>query len=76
MLQDAVIRRFEILGEAAGKVSAGYKDTTPQIKWNLMKSMRNKLIYEYFGVSAGTLYATIQIDLPALKVEVDKLLII
>jgi uncharacterized protein with HEPN domain len=50
MLQDAVIRRFEILGEAATKISEELKVKNPQVQWLLMKGMRNKLIHEYFGV--------------------------
>jgi len=50
MLQDAVIRRFEIIGEVATKISEELKVRNPEIQWRLMKGMRNKLIHEYFGV--------------------------
>lgn len=74
MLQDAVIRRFEIIGEAATKISEPFKLQNPQIPWRLMKTMRNKMIHEYFGVSAGTIYSTIKIDIPVLKQQIDQLL--
>jgi len=74
MLQDAVIRRFEIIGEAASKISESIKKGHPEIQWKLMKEMRNKLIHEYFGISASTIYSTIQIDLPVLKVQLENLL--
>src|ERR1700744_6428959 len=64
MLQDAVIRRFEIIGEAATKVSEEVKLQNPSIQWKLMKAMRNKLVHEYFRVSAVTIYSTIMLDLP------------
>jgi uncharacterized protein with HEPN domain len=67
MIQDAVIRRFEIIGEAATKIFKTIKTVNPNVQWRLMKAMRNKLIHEYFGVSASTLYATIKADLPILK---------
>ena len=73
MLQDAVTRRFEIIGEASGKISDAFKLNNPQIKWGLMKAMRNKLIHEYFGVSAHTLYQTIQSDLPILQEQLSKI---
>jgi uncharacterized protein with HEPN domain len=73
MLQDAVIRRFEIIGEAAGKLSDQFKIQNPDVQWNLLKAMRNKLIHEYFGVSATTIYATIQVDLPVLKEQLQNL---
>jgi uncharacterized protein with HEPN domain len=75
MLQDAVIRRFEIIGEAASKISETTRNQHPKIQWRLMKEMRNKLIHEYFGVSAITIYATIKIDLPILKDQLEKLFV-
>lgn len=75
MLQDAVIRRFEIIGEAASKISDVIKNQHPEVEWRLMKEMRNKLIHEYFGVSAITIYSTIKIDLPVLKGQLEKLLV-
>ena len=55
MLQDAVIRPFEIIGEAASKISDKIKTANPNLPWRLMKEMRNKLVHEYFGVSAVTI---------------------
>ncbi len=66
MLQDAVIRRFEIIGEAATKISQLTKDNYPEVEWQLMKAMRNKLIHEYFGVSSTTIYTTVKLHLPLL----------
>jgi len=51
MLQDAVVRRFEIIGEAANQISQTFKDNHSAIEWRLMSDMRNKLIHEYFGVN-------------------------
>jgi uncharacterized protein with HEPN domain len=74
MLQDAVIRRFEIIGEAASKISEKIKNGNPTVQWRLMKEMRNKLIHEYFGVSAVTIYSTIKFDLPILKEQLNNLI--
>jgi len=73
MLQDAVTRRFEIIGEAASKISEQLKTQNPQVQWRLMKEMRNKLIHECFGVSAVTLYTTIKIDIPVLLSQLNSL---
>jgi uncharacterized protein with HEPN domain len=73
ILQDAVTRRFEIIGEAASKISENIKSANPGVQWRLMKEMRNKLIHEYFGVSAITIYSTIKSDLPILKEQLEKL---
>jgi uncharacterized protein with HEPN domain len=73
MLQDAIIRRFEIIGEAASKISDSIKDQNPQVQWRLIKEMRNKLIHEYFGVSPVTIYSTIRLDVPVLLDQLKKL---
>lgn len=74
MLQDAVIRRFEVIGEAASKISESTRKKYPEIQWRLMKEMRNKLIHEYFGISPLTIYSTIRFDLPVLKEQLENLL--
>ena len=73
MLQDAVYRRLEIIGEASTKVSNAFKDLHPEIEWRLMKLMRNKLIHEYFGISSSTVYATVTEDLPALLLKLKSI---
>ncbi len=73
MLQDAIIRRFEIIGEAASKISEQLKDQNPKVQWRLMKEMRNKLIHEYFGVSPVTIYSTIRLDIPVLLEQLNTL---
>lgn len=75
MLQDAVIRRFGIIGEASSKISKQFKTQHPDIPWRLIKAMRNKLIHEYFGVSAKTIFATVKTDLPVLKEQLQKLVL-
>lgn len=74
MLQDAIIRRFEIIGEASSKISENTKKIYPNVQWRLMKAMRNKLIHDYFGVLPVTIYTTIKVDLPILKKEVESIL--
>ncbi|MBS1625454.1 MAG: DUF86 domain-containing protein [Bacteroidetes bacterium] len=74
MLQDAVIRRFEIMGEAASHISPEFRALQPDIEWRLMSDMRNKLIHEYFGVSSITIYHTVVHDLPLLKRKLETLL--
>ncbi|WP_299289924.1 DUF86 domain-containing protein [uncultured Mucilaginibacter sp.] len=74
MLQDAVIRRFGIIGEASSKISKQFKVQHPDIPWRLIKAMRNKLIHEYFGISAKTIFATVKTDLPVLKEQLQNLI--
>jgi uncharacterized protein with HEPN domain len=74
MLQDSVVRRFEIIGEAANHISPQFKDKHPFIEWRLMSDMRNKLIHEYFGINISTLYETAMISLPELKPKILSIL--
>lgn len=62
--QDAVIRRLEIIGEAARRVSNETRQAFPALPWNDMVSMRNILIHEYGDVDLTVIWDTVKIDLP------------
>ena len=47
---DAVVRNFEIIGEAANRVSEDFKSSHPEIEWRRMIGFRNRIIHEYFGI--------------------------
>ena len=44
----AVERNFEIIGEAASRISENYKLSHPEIEWRILKDFRNFIIHEYF----------------------------
>jgi uncharacterized protein with HEPN domain len=72
---DAVIRNFEIIGEAANHVPDEVQERFPKIPWAKMRGIRNVLIHEYFGVDIEVVWRTIQDDLPGLKMllmEIEK----
>ena len=50
MVQDAVLRNFEIIGEAAKHIPDDYRDLHSEIKWRGMAGLRDILIHEYFGI--------------------------
>ncbi len=62
----AVIREFEIIGEAIGNLSEEYKNKHKNVPWQDIKDFRNILIHEYFGVDLEIVWKVIEEDLPVL----------
>ena len=71
---DAVIRNFEIIGEAAKNISTEIKQKYAHIPWDEMYALRNKITHEYFGVDFEIIWEIATNHLPLNKLEIDKLL--
>ena len=63
----AVIRKLEIIGEAAKGVSSDIRNNNRHIPWKEMAGMRDKLIHFYFGVDHALVWSTIVRRLPEVK---------
>jgi uncharacterized protein with HEPN domain len=70
--RDAVIRRFEIIGEAARHLSPAALKALPEVPWNLVVGMRNLLIHDYDDVDPKRVWTDSQNDLPPLIVRLEK----
>ncbi len=70
----ATTRLLEIIGEAAARVPQATRDHYPQIPWSAIAGMRNRLIHGYDEVDFDVLWDVVQYDLPALIVELEKVL--
>ena len=70
----AVIRAFEIVGEAARQVPESVRQKNPDIQWREIAAMRNKLTHEYFGVNIEVVWKSVQEDLPAIIPVLRKML--
>jgi uncharacterized protein with HEPN domain len=64
--QDAVIRRLEIIGEAARRISNETRARLPSLPWSAMINMRNLMIHEYDHVDLAVVWDTVQNHLPTL----------
>jgi uncharacterized protein with HEPN domain len=74
MVQDAVIRNLEIIGEATKKLSAQARRACPGIPWRRVAGMRDVLIHDYMRVDPNEVWRAVESDLPALRDAVERLL--
>jgi uncharacterized protein with HEPN domain len=74
IVQDASIRRLEIIGEAVKQIPAETRSSAKDIPWKQIAGLRNVLIHEYFGVDLRLVWKVIKNDLPDLKKNMLKLI--
>ena len=67
MIQDAVIRNFEIIGEATKRLTPTVSLSHPEIQWRRMAGFRDMLIHQYMGVDLKTVWNVVERDLPTIK---------
>jgi len=70
----AVIRKFEIIGEATKNVPEDIKQKNPDIPWKEMAGFRDKLIHFYFGIKYELIWHTIKNRIPQIKPLIQKIL--
>lgn len=71
---DAVVRNFEIIGEAVSGIDPELRTRHPEIPWLEMRGMRNIVAHAYFGVSVPIVWQTLIRDLPPLKPQLQALI--
>ncbi len=72
--QDAVLRRIQIIGEAAKHVSEDYRKKWNHIPWKEIAGMRDIIVHEYFGVTMEMIWKVAVEDIPKLKRQIEDLL--
>ncbi|HEX9758410.1 MAG TPA: DUF86 domain-containing protein [Nitrospiria bacterium] len=74
IIQDAVLRNLEIIGEAVKRLSSALRTQHPEIEWGKIAGMRDVLIHDYLGVDLPIVWDVIENRLPKLKQAVETLL--
>ena len=72
-LQDAVVRRLEIIGEAVKNIPAEFRKKHAEIPWSELAKTRDKLIHGYFGIDMELTWGIVKEDLPHLKEKIKKI---
>ena len=70
---DAVIRNFEIIGEASVRLSEQFKIANSSVPWHHLRGLRNRIVHEYFGIDPEIVWTIIKNDLDELITQLKKL---
>jgi uncharacterized protein with HEPN domain len=73
MVQDAVVRKLEIIGEAEKNIPSSFREEFPHLPWKKMAGMRDKLIHNYISVDNKLIWAVVEDLLPDLYIEIKKI---
>lgn len=73
-LQDSVVRRLEIIGEAASHIAEGAALALPDLPWRQMIDMRNFAIHQYWDVDVNIVWETVKHDLPVVVAAIERYL--
>ena len=71
---DAVVRNFEIIGESSKNVSDALKKQNPDIPWQEMYYLRNRVMHEYFGIDYEIIWDVARNHLPENRQQINKIL--
>ena len=74
IVQDAVVRNFQVLGEATKSLPATFKGKHPQVPWSKVARFRDKLVHHYSGVNYDIVWEIIENSLPELYKQIKLIL--
>lgn len=69
---DAVIRNFEIIGEAANRLPEEFKDKYSEVNWYRIRGFRNRIVHDYMGVDYNIVWHIIEKDLNQLEFDISR----
>ena len=71
---DAVVRNFEIIGEAANRLPEEIKDKFPEINWFRLRGFRNRIVHDYMGIDYEIVWTIIKNDLEKLLTDIKEII--
>jgi uncharacterized protein with HEPN domain len=71
---DAVVRNFEIIGEASLRIDEDFRLENPQIEWEKLRGFRNRIVHDYFGIDYEIVWSILSEDLEELIFQLEQLL--
>lgn len=74
MMQDAVIRNLEIIGEATKRLSPEIRERYPDVPWRKMTGLRDVLIHDYLRVDLEEVWGIVEFNLPEVKAQIDEII--
>ena len=74
LVVDAVVRNFEIIGEAANRLPDDVKDAMPTVDWFRIRGFRNRIVHDYVNISFKTVWDIRNNYLPSVVAEIKRLL--
>ncbi len=75
MAVDAIIRNFEIIGEASKSIPTHIKNNYPEIPWKKMYGLRNLIAHEYFGIDYEMIWEIAKKNLPQNRLDIELIIV-
>ena len=73
LIQDAVVRQIQVIGEAVKRISKELRNASPGIPWSDIAGMRDKLVHDYMGIDLEAVWETARTDIPTLRAQLEEL---
>jgi uncharacterized protein with HEPN domain len=74
LIQDAVLRNLQTLGQSAGRISSALRNVHPEVNWRGIMGLRNVLVHDYLGINLERIWEIVERDVPELQRQVETLL--
>ena len=74
LVKDAVARNFTIIGEASSRVEDSFREQYPDVEWQKIRGLRNRVVHDYVGIDYRILWMIREENLPDFKVQIEQII--